>query len=284
MSKTMTHARCSELLGDFARGALAPEEAALVRAHLDACPDCSRELVGVRALLPREGDELTEHERARLTRGIKWQVPEIDAPRRRSPWSARVATALGAAALLAIVGVALVQGKRDNAATGGGGNASGAGKAPAESHDDSIRNAPAAAAAPRPVPTFQRHAGVLTNAKLDAIGKHDQFTGFRNSYSAPDAHELQPTYTSALAAQAPENASDRVRSCAETVYANTQSYSLLPAYAADGRIDGHKALVLGFAWTDKASGPLDQYMFWVFPTSSCDSPLDYRTGQIGPQK
>lgn len=46
------HRRLRELLGAYALGHLAPEEAQRVRAHLDGCAECRAELAGIEPLVP----------------------------------------------------------------------------------------------------------------------------------------------------------------------------------------------------------------------------------------
>jgi hypothetical protein len=39
--------------------------------------------------------------------------------------------------------------------------------------------------------------------------------------------------------------------------------------------------VLGFAWTDKATGPVYRYMMWTWPVGGdCGSPIGYEAGRI----
>lgn len=285
----LTHERCSELLADFAAGHLDASETARIEAHLAGCSECDAELRAIMAL--RAGDEpLNDVERARLRRGIAASIGDVIAPARETSRSrARLATALGAAALLAIVGVAgvsLLTGQRDDDSTAatsgpvrnqvrdaGADSAGGGGVAAGE-----------AAKAPRPRPTYDRDAGHLSGKKLTKIGERSAaLTAFQNAYSVEDATELRDEYVSDLARQAESPVDNLILSCAEQVY-EAQPYAALPAFAAQGELEGEEALVLGFAWTDQQSGPLNRFMLWTWPESSCERPIDYRAGEIAPQK
>lgn len=305
----LTHERCSELLADFAAGRLGAPETARVEAHLRGCPDCSDELRSVMAL--RAGDEqladferaalrrnvvaaldedepLTARERARLHRDVPAAAGEVIAAREPSRWRARAAAALGAAALLAVFGVAIVsltggEGDSETAAglsddvrekMGNGGGAEAGG------HDEAAADQ---AAAPRPVPTYDSDAGRLSGKKLRNLGERGATLRAFASLSAADATELRDRYIADLADQAGTPVDSLILSCAEEVY-EAQPYAALPAYAARGKLEGREALVLGFAWTDEDSGPLDQFMLWTWPQSSCDRPIDYRAGKIAPRK
>jgi hypothetical protein len=291
-NEAISHERCSELLRGYAEGALDARATAQVDEHLRACADCSAEL---RALMALRVDDvaLDDLERARLRKGISDRLeaapvgvgtaPIIAAV---SPRRARLATALGVAALLAIGGVAVISlgGDHDRAQNAigsvqdrGGANGGGAGGT-----DDSV--AAEGAPAPHPRPRFERAAGKLSSAKLNRLGSRSRaLTAFAGAYSAQDADRLKDAYVEDLAHQADGRDADLIRECARQVYAN-QAYAALPAYAARGRLQGRPALVLGFAWTDEQVGPLDQFMLWTWPESSCAQPIDYRAGEIGPRK
>jgi hypothetical protein len=40
------------------------------------------------------------------------------------------------------------------------------------------------------------------------------------------------------------------------------------------------ALLLGFAYSSGDRGPLDRFMFWVWPRDDCEAPLDYVSARI----
>jgi hypothetical protein len=280
----LTHERCSELLADFAAGRLDAEELARVEAHLAGCPDCSDELRAVMAL--RAADEpLTEIERRRLRSGVSAALGDVIAPPKpASRAGARLAAALGAAALLAIAGVAVVSLQ--------GGDDAGEGTATSQEAGNALRDRGAEAeggagggadqaAGPMPRPSYDEDAGRLSSKKLSNIGKRGPALRAFTTFSTADAAELKDEYVSDLADQAETPVDGLILNCAEKVY-EAQPYAALPAYAARGRLEGREALVLGFAWTDRPSGRLDQFMLWTWPESSCDQPIDYRAGQIAP--
>jgi hypothetical protein len=286
----LSHERCSELLAEFAADRLETHETARVEAHVVECTECAAELRSIMAL--RAGDEpMTDIERARLHRGIAAELGDVIAPAREpSRFKARLATALGAAALLAVFGVAVV-----SLGTGGGDDDSGAASGTSNQLTDRAAEGgggeaadavgpEVAAEAPRPRPSYDDDAGRLTATKLRKIGeKSVTLNSFELAYSAADATALKDEYVSDLAGQAGAPVESLIRSCAQKVY-EAQPYAALPAFAARGTLEGREALVLGFAWTDDPVGPLDQFMLWTWPESSCDAPIDYRAGQIGPQK
>jgi anti-sigma factor RsiW len=289
----LTHERCSELLAAFADGRLETEETVRVEAHVATCADCSAELRSIMFL--RAGDDpMTDLERARLRRGVSASLGDVIAPAREpSRLKVRLAAALGAAALLAVFGVAIV-----SLGTGGGDDEEAA--ATAEGSDrNPLRDEGAgggagaagdtgvgqdAAAAPLPRPSYDDDAGRLSGRKLRRIGERSAaLKSFGLAYSADDAAALKDEYVSDLAEQAETPVDNLILNCAEEVY-EAQPYAALPAFAAKGTLEGRRALVLGFAWTEQESGPLDQFMLWTWPQSSCDQPIDYRAGRIAPRK
>lgn len=104
----INHEMCSELLRPYLAGELDAPQEQRVADHLGACPECSRELQVVRGLLSPTEAPLTEMERADLARAVRLAL----APAQRESWwdrlGRRAAPAMGAAALLAIVAVAVV--------------------------------------------------------------------------------------------------------------------------------------------------------------------------------
>jgi hypothetical protein len=295
MTSELSHERCSEILGDFVRGELDATEAEAVERHLAHCDACSEEHSALQVLLAPLDTVLSEHERARLERNVAGELGDVIPVRRdgSSAWT-KVAQSLGAVALIAIIGVGIVQ-----LGTGGGGDDSGAANGGSDtaattgqandatkgSAEGATSAGGAVAAAPKPRPSFDRKLLDLTDKKFRALGKSSQLRAFSDSYSADDVARLKNEYTNELALAAPTaDQQTLVRQCAQRVFDSTESYSLLPAYAADARLNGREALILGFAWTNKQAGPLDQYMLWVWPVADCDAattPLDYNAGQIG---
>jgi anti-sigma factor RsiW len=107
---TMNHERCSESLGAWLRGELPASEAEEVAAHVEECADCARERDALGLLLALDVEPLVEEERARLERAVLAQrrAEVIAWAPTRPSWRARLAPALGAAALIALVAVGAV--------------------------------------------------------------------------------------------------------------------------------------------------------------------------------
>ncbi|HEX2240237.1 MAG TPA: hypothetical protein VHJ82_03740, partial [Actinomycetota bacterium] len=111
--KALDHSAVSELLERYIAGHLDDETGAAVAAHDRACTQCRREETGLRSLLaPIDG--LTPSERSRLRTGLATALSgetqgSAEVVSLRRPLLARLAPALGAAALLAIVVVALAR-------------------------------------------------------------------------------------------------------------------------------------------------------------------------------
>lgn len=104
----LTHERCSELLGAFALGELDAPDRASVEVHLGSCRDCSRELAAIEVLAAGDLVGMTGAERDRLTGAVRAAVLRPTRPTWSQRWSRRVAPAVGAAALLAVVAVAII--------------------------------------------------------------------------------------------------------------------------------------------------------------------------------
>lgn len=99
---TDDHDIYSEQLAPYARGEFDASAQSRIEAHLSDCSSCRAELSGLRALLAAAGPAMDEIERARLHRAVSSAIPvEPAAPARRGI-GARIAPALGAAALLAL--------------------------------------------------------------------------------------------------------------------------------------------------------------------------------------
>lgn len=311
----MTHEQCSELLAPYIEGDLAAPESAEVGAHLSGCDPCRHEEAGLRALMAGATGALNERERAQLRAGVMTaiskpeEVPSLYKLQRPAPavfvpprtnWKARAAGAMAAAA-----GVILVAGlfylgsgglSGDDAATQktGGGDI-GRNQAPEGLErelgglEDNAGGGGGSAVTTEgfaaPVPAFIRVERRYDDARLTRLGERGlQLVLFRRAYTADDAPRLQQDFVDRLAASAArragEAAADQVRACAAVVLAREET--VLPAFGALGRLEDHDVLVLGFAWSEEPSGPMDRYMLWTWPRGSCDSPLDYRSGSIKP--
>lgn len=118
-----------QLIAPYARGELSPEESGFVAAHLAVCEDCRAELRGVEALVgAAPPDALGDLERAALHRAVLAETRGERAVPARRGLGERIAPALGAAALLAVLVVGAVQlssglGGGDDAGDAGSGQA-----------------------------------------------------------------------------------------------------------------------------------------------------------------
>lgn len=130
---TEEHHRISEILAPYQRGELGAPENAEVEKHLASCEGCRSELAAVRALFGAPVPAMEEIERARLHRAVLSGTKggRAIAP---GPSLARVASALGAAALFALFAFGAAQlftgglsGSGESATGGGADSDSGAG-------------------------------------------------------------------------------------------------------------------------------------------------------------
>jgi hypothetical protein len=131
-----------------------------------------------------------------------------------------------------------------------------------------------------PEPTFIDRLDRLTDRDLDATGRRGPPIGqFATQFRVADVAQNRTRALSSLAGQAPEALREQIRSCAEVVFEG-QPQSL-PASGRRGTYQGRTVLVLTFAWSGEAAGPLDRFMVWVWPEGgSCDNPVAYRFGTI----
>ena len=116
MASQLTHADIQELLGAYALDAVDTEEAALIEAHLVACPRCRAEVAEHReaaTLLSFTGATAPEGVWSRIAAGLEEAPPPLTMPRRlgaRRPatrWLA-AATAI-AAAVIAVLSLQVVR-------------------------------------------------------------------------------------------------------------------------------------------------------------------------------
>jgi hypothetical protein len=107
MNESMDHAEISEQLRAFALGELSHEQALRVRSHLAGCGACTNEYRALESLLQLPAEEPTELESRRLRAQVLAALEPSEQPvtglSKPSPFRARIAQALGAAALLALV-------------------------------------------------------------------------------------------------------------------------------------------------------------------------------------
>ncbi|MFP5351484.1 MAG: anti-sigma factor family protein [Actinomycetota bacterium] len=294
------HERCSELLASQVRGELGAEEAAWIEEHLATCSDCRAERAALQALLAGEVEPLSDTERARLRRSVLSSVQRTGVetatvtalPQR----GARAFQLLGAAALLVIIGVFMFSsgllGGDDSAVQESAGGDAGSSRevsAPAqdaealEADDGAGSSVTSGAAAPEP--TFRRSLGQITGKRLARLGRRGlPLVIFSRAYSAEQVPGLQTAFRDRLASAAGPKG-DIVKQCSDLV---TSAFpNSLPAYGALATLEklkGREVLVLAFAWTDAASGPLDQSMVWAWPSDNCDQPVEYFKNVIQPER
>lgn len=288
MTQTGDHDAWSELLLEFARGELERARSEELEAHLRSCADCRSELAAVRALLEEPASQMTEDERAELHAALQAGsqqagnvVPLVARPSSERPFMRRLAPALGAAALLIIGGVAVLQGGlvggSDGSAGGAGGSDGGGASvqsaAPEASRDEGLLG--------RPV-----WLGDLGRTSLDKVAdlarSRSAVKSVRVAYrAAPTANEkLQKelALTDVLAPQAPPELRDSVRSCIDEVASQFEDARMLPAVGARGRLEGTKVLFVGFVTSSSGRRP-NQLAMWAFKPNSC-APLGYQASPL----
>ena len=129
MNKPDDHIQISEQLRDLLEGNLEPERAETVRTHLTSCDSCTAELRAIESLAGLPEEPLSEIEASRLHGGVLQALNSVaaaaasPAPAGKAvPIRYRFAQALGAAALLAVIGgisyFALFQSEEDQVAGG----------------------------------------------------------------------------------------------------------------------------------------------------------------------
>lgn len=299
----LTHERCSELLGAFASGELDAQHRTQVEGHLSSCRDCSLELAAIEALAAPDLVPMTGVERDRLTGAVRAAL----LPPRRAAWSARwgrrVAPALGAAALLAIVALAIVSlpGDRSlpNTATGGGTTTE-----QVEGDEAELKGAPAPAAQDATTTetlegrkdngagTSTTSAGTVTDhgAASTALRAAVSTTVSEQDFATAglDLRSLVPaklprrvtTYrvVEPLADSAPnERVGDLIRSCSKRAI----STSPVPLVATSATyFPSDDLLVIGFVWVEGSTGDL-YYEIRGWRAGRCDrvTPI-YRRGVI----
>ena len=321
MTESIDHARCSELLASFHRGELGEQDARAVAGHLASCEECSVESAAV-ALLSKAPEDavLTPAERTRMESSVMAAVSASDQDsatvvpisRKRVPIGARLAQALGAAAVVAVIATFAYLGL----AGGGDDSDSGADTASrqaAELEADD-KSAPEVAAAQdsagsndagaggtgevleaatgdsattastnfkTPQPTFAL-GRTLTSDRLERLGESGlESVRFAHAYRTTD-RDRDTDLLDILVTEAARVSNDadaaQVRDCATRVM-DTED-PVLPTFGLVGRLDEREVLVLGFAWTPKASGRLDRYMVWAWERGDCDVAVEYIDGRI----
>lgn len=273
----LDHTRVSELLTAFVRDELGADQAADVRAHLDECETCRAEFNGLRVLASLPDERLEPSERVALRDAVRARVE-------KKSWSLRLAPALGALGLVAIVvvGAAAILG---DGVVGGDGDSSDV-AAEAQGGGDRAATDQAGEAAPQRAarPGLETDSQTATGNSLDAGGPVAKRARpealFSTVPSYADAGPLRPDLLSArdtgtladaprrrlgpLLALAPHDGwAEQMTTCSDAVA------SFLPAdahaaYAAVYPADG--LLVMGFLWSEDGA---QRYAFWGWPAGSC---------------
>ncbi|MQA99561.1 MAG: hypothetical protein GEU78_04615 [Actinobacteria bacterium] len=291
MGTEMDHARCSELLPPYERGELTPAEAGAVRRHLQGCDECSRELVGVKALRAAAVEPLTDTERDRLHAAIAAGVADepaqtvIVAPRR--PLWARLGPALAGVAtlVLIVVGVSFLGiGTGLDSADDSGRSAESAGEgseAPAAAPEGE-----AGGGDPTVSAFYAGDIGTVTVSSLSRDTRRRRFEAVsdttyteadpegtesdRSKRNGPDSAD----HLAALEAQADLATGRQIADCARSVE-KAVPYETLPVYAATATLKGERVLLIGFNWTKNDGEKLGQFMLWAWPIGDCRVPLFY---------
>ena len=307
MSTPISHERCSELLGHYARGSLSDDDSAQVERHLQGCPACRSERAGLAVLLELSGDGLSDLERGELHAAVGQAIEGAPVLTPLKPaergWRVRLAPALGAAALLgAVLGAYYL-------ASGGGApeaniNGAEAGDAlPESTSADQVSNESVGGAggahqnagsgggasnssdfaAPAPEPTFSVARDPFTTTELTRLGQSAlPMVLFSRAYTGRDAARSREVFLDQLAGRATDAVGERygslVKECAHSILKD--DVPTLPAFGVMGRLGDDRVMVLGFAWTEDSSGHLDKYDVWAWPKDSCESPVDHRHGLI----
>ena len=321
MNERIDHDRCSELLAAFHRGELEEREARAVADHLRGCDECRAESAAA-ALLMEPGTDapLSPAERSRIETSVMAAVstakPDtenvVSLTQKRTPWGARMAQALGAAAVVALIATFAYLGL-----AGGGDDSDGgadvASRSAAEVDDaegklsaqdepvaegaaadsaggggsgttESLEAATGTTTAPNfkaPEPTFAIARRLSAN-RLEKLGESGLGSvRFENAYRAADrdrdSNLLDILVDEAARVSGKEDAV-QVEECATRVMETEDP--VLPTFGLVGTLDDREVLVLGFSWTPRRSGPLDRYMVWAWERGDCDVTVDYIDGRI----
>ena len=322
----LEHDRCSELLSGYLRKELDAADESWVADHLEGCTECSAELRALSQLAALPVERPTDIERASLHRRLADAIAveeELEAPPivgQSRPIGARVVQWLGAAALIALLGVGITTlggglGSSDEETAGDAGG--GGDRAGEESSQEAPRSEPFESGAGRSQRSRAKSGGVGSGggAGTDSGTTFDtdlsakvgprlypggqtfsagalrrwgasnlELVLFAEAYSVEDVNGIQNDYLEELVGdvrrQRSADDASTFEECARPVI--QQRESAVPAYVAFGRYGRRKAVVGGFAWSRADEGALNRYMLWVWPAGRCDAVLDYREGRIRP--
>jgi len=286
MTQADGHDAWSELLLEFTRGELDRARSEDLEAHLRSCADCRAELTALRALLEAPGAKMTEAERTELHSALQAGqhagnvVPLVPRPSPERSFMRRLAPALGAAALLIIGGVAVLQGGLLGGSDGSSGGAVGG------SGGAALENQQSDALGARDLGGRPVWLGDLGRTSLDKVAdlarSRSSVESVRKAYrSAPTADEKLRkglALTDALAPQAPAALRDSIRSCVDEVSAQFEGARMLPAVGAQGRLEGSKVLFVGFVTSSSGRRP-NQLAVWAFEPRTC-APLGYQASDL----
>ena len=319
----MDHERCSELLPGYLAGDLDGADTEAVAEHLAECEQCAGERAGLEALQGTPSLTMTTEERAALERGVmagigRDEPGDVVTPLpTRPPIRARLAQALGAAALIAAIATFAFLGlsggdddavlrtaNQDGDAEGadteaafdqsqdaGGGSGGGSGSLEDKKGTTGTSEiaaaeagAPDSASGPGgqpPQPAFTLADDPFTSGELQKLGESSLASvTFAHYYSAGDAEHrvtLLEQLVDDARRRAGQEVADQVEDCAQQVLDSENA--ILPSFGSLGELDGSDALVLGFAWTS-GRGSLDRYMVWGWERGDCDVALEYIEGRI----
>jgi hypothetical protein len=284
MTRSGNHDTWSELLLEFAHGELDEARSEELQGHLRSCGDCRSELVALRALLEAPDEQMSEVERTELHAALSKSsqagsvVPLVRRTSSERPLLHRLAPALGAAALLLIGGVAVLQGGLFGGSEDTGDAGSGAGGGAA------LESAPNAARGEDLLgrPTWLGDLGRTTLSEVAALARsRPAVKSVRSAYgaapAADQALQKELSLTDALAPQAPAELRDSVRSCIDEVSSQFEG-RMLPAVGAQGLLDGERVLFVGFVTSSSGDRP-DRLAVWAFEPRSC-APLGYQASRL----
>ena len=319
MKENMDHTTCSELLLDFVAGSLPPDDHRAVEAHLENCEECRAEETALVALrtLDEGAPMLSPLERTHLESAVMAGVSARDDDAvvalepRRSKAGARIAQALGAAAVVAVIAtfgyLAIAGGgedsdlqtagdtsseSRDRAGLeegpelsapqdGGGADQGGGGEALADDAAETTTAASAGGSFAEPQPTFEV-VGAVTSDRLERLGESSLGSvRFAHAYRADDdasGGDLLGHLVEVAAEVSGEDDSKQIEECASRVMESDDT--ILPTFGLVGKLGDRDVLVLGFAWSPRRSGSLDRYMVWAWERGNCDVAVEYIDGRI----
>ena len=306
--KELTHEECSIRLEAYVSDRLDQTARREIDAHLAGCPDCSLELVALRALQAVQVEPMTGPERERVSSAVR---AALAAPERRGfleRFGSRFAPALGAVALVVIAAVALVSLPNDPPDTPS--SSSGEGGADEAVEDAQTMESQAEGPAPAALPDQGERdsargdgggtttggesaeaAGQPASASAQALNARSNFTVVDESFAATglEPRSLVPAriprrgldYFDAgpaeLAAFAPnERVGALIEECAERAIATSPH----PVVPSSGAYYSDDVLVIGFVWLDPSTSTFNyELRGWIGGDCGRISPI-YRRGVL----